>query len=93
MNTYHTIVAVQLEDEYGIPQGTVPVEVMYGIETDKSYGADADGRRSIRREEIFIISTEVYSTHVFYMSTEDVERAKVQAREQLCAQLSTGRGC
>lgn len=87
MNTYHTIVAVRLEDDYGIPQSTVPVEVMYGIEIDQSYGSDADGRRGVRREEIFIISAAVYSTHAMYMTLEDLERAKAQAEAQLCAQL------
>lgn len=64
MTTYREIIDVTVDDDdTGIPVD-IPVEVTYAIERDTNYGADADGRRGVLREEIHVLDSAIPHEHL-----------------------------
>jgi hypothetical protein len=61
MKICHTTFLIDITDDEGYETGrTVGVEVEYTVDRDNNYGADADGRRGVVREE----TTEILDTFI-----------------------------
>jgi hypothetical protein len=74
------VLLIDIETIDGEPTGrSVPVELEYHIEIDKSYGADADGNRGVYREEIFVDEKRISPQHLLTMMSDEVERALATA--------------
>lgn len=64
MTTYREIIDVTVDDDdTGIPVD-IPVDVTYAIERDTNYGADADGRRGVLREEVYVLDSAIPHEHL-----------------------------
>lgn len=56
-----------------IDKYVIPVEVTYVVEIDQDYGADADGRRGVRREEVYVLDCAIKPAHLMLLTSEQVE--------------------
>lgn len=75
---------VDVLDGDGFETGrVVPVEIAYVRSVDKSYGADADGRRGVERVEFEILDTSIAPQHFVGMRSDEVEQVLTSAREML----------
>lgn len=73
MTTYKRIIDVRLEDDYTGEPCVIPVELTYLVERDNDYGADADGRRGGRREEVYILDQAIDNRYLMRMSVGQIE--------------------
>lgn len=72
MTTYQEEVIVELcNDERGTLR-LVPVIITYLVERDTDYGADADGRRGVTKEELYILDTAIHHHDVRHLTVDDV---------------------
>jgi hypothetical protein len=86
---HHTTFLVDVLDVEGYPEKQVGVEVEYVTERDNSYGADADGRRGVVREEaVEILDVFIPGATLLELTSANVEqvlrdvRAILQQRRQ-----------
>lgn len=72
-STTHTTLNINVDDDYGDHLMTVPITVTYLTEVDQSYGADADGRRGVRREEIHLLDAAIPLQYLVKLTSAQVE--------------------
>lgn len=82
-------VNVPLEDDCGNPLFTVPVTITYVVEIDSNYGADADGRRGVRREEVHLLDTEIPRPIMMQLAFYQIEYVIARAYEQVTKGVRT----
>jgi hypothetical protein len=73
MTIHHTTFLVDVLDAEGYPTKQVGVETTYTTETFL-YGADADGRRGVVREEIELIDTHIPGATLLGLTSANVEQ-------------------
>lgn len=78
-------VEVTLDDAEGNPLMTIQVEMRVSVIVDHDYGADADGRRGVVREELLADtgSAYIHPRYLQHMRSDQVEDALRLAKEQL----------
>lgn len=75
LSSGRTIVFVDVLNAYECPIGhTVPVEIEYIKDVEKSYGADADGQRGTMLVSIEIIEMAIDQVHLRSLTSAQVER-------------------
>ena len=72
MTTHRETITVELTDEERGTVRLIPIDVTYLIERDSSYGADADGRRGVTSEEIYILDTSIAHLDLRTISVQEV---------------------
>lgn len=70
--TYRRTVEVTIEDEETGTARRVPVDLTYLVEVDHNYGADADGRRGQRREEVYILDQAIAEPILRHLTIDQV---------------------
>lgn len=81
--TGHRLIDVRLEDEYGTFIRMVPVEVEYLVEVDQTYGADADGHRSIYSRTVTLMDAYINPSVLLHMTSTQVEEVIMIAQQRL----------
>ena len=73
MTTHRTVIDIRLENDAGDVLQMVPVELTYLVEVDHSYGSDADGRRGVRTEEVYILDQAIAPRYLMKLSVDQIE--------------------
>lgn len=83
MTSGSTTIIVDVTDEQGEPIGrSVPVDVVYQVTIDSTYGADADGNRGELRKEIEILDHYIAPEHLVALNSDQVEQLLADADRQ-----------
>ena len=76
-----TLILVDLTDADGHATGrAVPVTVEYLVETERDYGADADGTRGILRTEYTILQVYIEHRELTGLTVAEAEQAIEEAK-------------
>jgi hypothetical protein len=73
MTTHRVVIDIKIEDDETGEPTIIPVELTYVVEKDQSYGADADGRRGVTREEVYVWDQAIPYEHMKHLTLAQVE--------------------
>lgn len=71
MTTHRETITIELTDEERGTVRLIPITITYLIERDMDYGSDADGRRGVTREELYILDTAIDHEHLKTISVDN----------------------